>query len=251
MTEPPGGGHGGGDGGGGGDADEKINPAAQRRRLVELVVHDLRNPLSALLGNLELLREELMAGDPSRLVKESLDDCTQLTTRALSLVACILDVAELEAGDLKVERKELSVADLAIKAAARNTAGVRVRELTVTIDVPVGLTAPLDADLAERVFEHLFDNAVRYARRGGKVVVSARRDGAALELAIGNDGPPVPAHEREAIFGRFYRIQARRASAHRGLGLYFCKLAVEAHGGSIAVETRGELGAVFVATFPV
>ncbi len=232
------------------DPDDKIEPAAQRQRLVELVVHDLRNPLSALLGNLELLREELMAGDPSRLVRESLDDCTQLTTRALSLVACILDVAELEAGDLKVEREEVSVAELVTKAAARNAAGVRVRELAVTVDLPAGLTAPLDADLAERVFEHLFDNAVRYARRGGKVAVSATRDDTMVELAIGNDGPPVPAHEREAIFGRFYRIEARRATAHRGLGLYFCKLAVEAHGGHICVETRGELGAVFVARIP-
>jgi len=221
---------------------------AQRRRLVELVVHDLRNPLSALLGNLELLREELVGS--SQVVQEGLDDCAQLTTRVLSLVACILDVAELEAGDLRVDRAPVSIADLATKAAARNASGVRLREVSSVLEVPADLQANLDGDLFERVLEHLFDNSVRYARRGGKVVVSARMLPGALEIAVGNDGPPVPAAEREAIFGRYHKLDQRRASVHRGLGLYFCRLAVEAHHGTLSVETRGELGAVFVARLP-
>jgi len=221
----------------------------RRRQLVELVVHDLRNPLSALLGNLELLREELGA-DVTRPVRDGLDDCTQLTTRALSLVATILDVAELEAGDLTVERRDCDVAELVADAQARNLAGVRVRDITVEVDIPAGLRASVDPDLTARVLEHLIDNALRFARRGGRIVVAARRDGDTVELAIGNDGPPVAEKEREAIFGRSYRAEARRATAHRGLGLFFCRVAVEAHGGTIAVETRGDLGAVFVARLP-
>jgi K+-sensing histidine kinase KdpD len=219
-----------------------------RRRLVELVVHDLRNPLAALMGNLELLREEL--ADASAFVREGLDGCQELATRALTLVATILDVNELEAGDLQVELEEIEVDELVQQAVGRNGAGVRVRGLRVEVDVAPQLRAMLDRGLAERVLEHLFDNAVRYARRGGRVVVSAARVDGDVELAVGNDGPPVPEKEREAIFGRTYRAEARRATAHRGLGLYFCKLAVEAHGGSINVETRGDLGAVFVARIP-
>jgi len=220
----------------------------ERRRLVELVVHDLRNPLAALMGNLELLREELDDGATAS-VREGLEGCTELVTRALTVVATILDVNELEAGDLEVKVRDVDLADLVAQAVSRTRAGVRVRGLRVEIDVP-DLRAALDRTLAARVLEHLFDNAVRYARRGGRVVVSARRDGADLEIAVGNDGPPVPEHEREAIFGRTYRAEARRATAHRGLGLYFCKLAVEAHGGTIGVESRGDLGAVFVARIP-
>ena len=212
-------------------------------------MHDLRNPLSALLGNLDLLREEL-GTEVTRAVRDGLDDCTQLTTRALSLVATILDVAELEAGDLTVERRDTDVAALVTDAAAKNVAGARVRDVTVDTSIPAGLRAMLDPDLAARVFEHLIDNALRFARRGGRVSITARKDADSLELAIGNDGPPVPAAEREAIFGRSYRAEARRASAHRGLGLYFCRVAVEAHGGTISVETRGDLGAVFVARLP-
>lgn len=221
----------------------------ERQRLVELVVHDLRNPLSALLGNLELLREELGDG-VSRAARDSLDDCTALTTRTLSLVSCILDVTELEAGDLRVDRRQVDLQELVDEAVARNGPGVRVKNLSVDVSVPTGLGATLDAGLCERVLEHLLDNAVRFARRGGRVSVAISRTGDELELAIGNDGPPVPAAEREAIFGRKYRAEARRASAHRGLGLYFCRLAVEAHGGTIAVEERPPLGAVFVARLP-
>jgi two-component system, OmpR family, heavy metal sensor histidine kinase CusS len=219
-----------------------------RKRLVELVVHDLRNPLAALLGNLELLHDELGEATPS--VREGLDACTELATRALTLVATILDVAELEAGDLTVERRGVGLAGLVAQATARNAAGVRVRELRLEVEVAGDLVASLDPDLAERVLEHLLDNAIRYARRGGRVVISSSRHDGVLEIAIGNDGPPVPPAEREAIFGRHYKAQARRASAHRGLGLYFCKLAVEAHGGTLAVEERGDLGAVFVARLP-
>jgi K+-sensing histidine kinase KdpD len=221
----------------------------ERRRLVELVVHDLRNPLSALLGNLDLVRDELGDG-ATPAVREGLEDCTALAARALSLVACIMDVAEMETGDLQVERENVDVGEVVAAAVARNAAAVRVKGVGVEVHIAPGLRASLDDALAERVLEHLVDNAVRYARRGGRVEVAAKLDGGELELAIGNDGPPVPASEREAIFGRTYKIEQRRAQVHRGLGLYFCRLAVEAHGGSIGVEERPPLGAVFVARIP-
>jgi K+-sensing histidine kinase KdpD len=226
------------------------NRDSQRKRLVELVVHDLRNPLSALLGNIEHLREELGEG-ASPAAREGLDDCAALTTRALSLVACILDVEELEKGDLQVERTPVDLAELVAAALARNAPAIRVRALSVDLRIPEGMQASLDGGLFERVLEHLLDNGVRYARRGGRVEVAVTRDASTLEIAIGNDGPPVPASEREAIFGRHYRADERRAKVHRGLGLYFCRLAIEAHGGTIAVEERPPLGAVFVARLPV
>ncbi len=71
----------------------------------------------------------------------------------------------------------------------------------------------LDPDLFWRIFENLLDNAARFAPRGGRCTLSVRRDEAGLEIAIGNSGPPVPAEERDAIFGRFYQVEARRAAA--------------------------------------
>jgi signal transduction histidine kinase len=224
----------------------------KKQRLAALMVHELRNPLAALTGNLEILKDELAGQAISPIAIESLADCQQLVARVQSLCATILDVDELEDGVLRAHRAAVDVDQVVRRALATVDRPLKVRGLRLEIDVPAALTAAVDPDLFARVVENLLDNAVRYAPRGGRVIVAARRDTGELELCVGNDGPPVADSEREAIFSRYYRIEARKAGARagRGLGLYFCRLAVEAHGGTIAVEQRGELGAVFVVRLP-
>ncbi len=224
----------------------------KKQRLAALMVHELRNPLAALSGNLELLKEELAGQTVSPIATESLADCVSLVARVQSLCSTILDVDELEDGVLRARRAAVDVDAIFRRALIFVDRPIKVRALRMEIDVPGGLLAAVDPDLFARVVENLLDNAVRYAPRGGRLWLAARRDLGELELCIGNDGPPVPDAEREQIFSRYYRIEARRAGARagRGLGLYFCRLAVEAHGGTITVEPRGELGAVFVARLP-
>jgi signal transduction histidine kinase len=224
----------------------------KKQRLARLVVHDLRNPLAALQGHLELMREDLVGYRVPDAVTEGIDDCTSLVAKSLALLATILDVEELEEGVLKARPVPTEVDALVQRAATVNRPAMRIRQLRVTVDVAPGLTARLDPELTYRVLESLLDNAVRYAPRSGRVDVAARDLGDGIEIAIGNDGPPVGDDEREAIFGRYYRIEERRAGARagRGLGLYFCRLAIAAQGGTLVVERRGELGAVFVARLP-
>jgi two-component system, OmpR family, heavy metal sensor histidine kinase CusS len=144
------------------------------------------------------------------------------------------------------------ITELIDRARAGNRANFEVRGLRVDVDVDPEMIVRIDRDLFSRVIENLLDNAARYAPRGGRCAVSAMRDESGVEIAIGNSGPPVPEADRAAIFGRYHQVEARRASAraNRGLGLYFCKLAVEAHSGTIHVEQRGDLGAVFVVHIP-
>jgi two-component system, OmpR family, heavy metal sensor histidine kinase CusS len=224
----------------------------KKQRLAALVVHDLRNPLAALSGNLEILREELAGQPMSPIAVDSLADCLSLVAKVQSLCATILDVDELEDGVLRAQRAEVDIDALVRRSLALIARPIEARSLRIEIDVPGGLHAVVDPDLFARVIENLLDNSVRYAPRGGRLVVSAARVGGELILAIGNDGRPVSAPEREVIFTRYHQIEARRshARAGRGLGLYFCRLAVEAHGGTIDVESRGDLGAVFVVTVP-
>ncbi len=172
--------------------------------------------------------------------------------KTLGLVATILDVDELEDGMLHAHRAPVKLVELIERARAGNRAHFEVRQLACVVDVDPELVVQLDRDLFGRVIENMLDNATRYAPRGGRCEIVAKRIGAAVEIAIGNSGPPVPPAEREQIFGRYFQVERRRASAraNRGLGLYFCKLAVEAHGGTIHVESRGDLGAVFVAMLP-
>ncbi len=236
-----------------GESESARELREKKRVLAALVVHDLRSPLSAISGYLGLLREELTE-DPSH-SKQALayiDDATTLVGKALSLVATILDVDELEDGILRAQPAPVRIIELIDRARAGNRASFEVRELTVEVDVDPDLVVRLDRELFSRVVENLIDNSSRYAPRGGRVAVAVKRDEQGVEVAIGNSGPPVPESERERIFGRYFQVEARRAAAraNRGLGLYFCKLAAEAHGGSIHVEQRGSLGAVFVVRLP-
>ena len=225
----------------------------KKRVLAALVVHDLRSPLSAIHGYLNLIREEVTNDKPA---KEQtllyLDDAMTLVNKALGLVATILDVDELEDGILRAQLAPFRIIELIERACAGNRVQFEVRDLTVEVDVDPDMVVRLDRDLFSRIVENLIDNSARYAPRGGRVAIAVRRDDQGVEIAIGNTGVPVPESERERIFGRYFQVEARRAAAraNRGLGLYFCKLAAEAHGGTIHVEQRGDLGAVFVVRIP-
>jgi signal transduction histidine kinase len=234
-----------------GDEDSVRELREKRRVLAALVVHDLRSPLAAAIGYINLLRDELAGGQTAE-VMSYLDDTEVLLGKALGLVATILDVDELEDGMLHAQLAPVRLLDLIERARQGNRAHFEVRQLRCDIDVDPEMIVPLDRDLFGRVIENMLDNATRYAPRGGRCAIAAKRDEHGVEIAIGNNGPPVPAADRAQIFGRYFQVERRRASAraNRGLGLYFCKLAVEAHGGSIHVEERGDLGAVFVARLP-
>lgn len=235
------------------ESDSARELREKKRVLAALVVHDLRSPLSAIHGYLSLLREEIVA--PTQDVATQLayiDDAHTLVGKALGLVATILDVDELEDGILRAELAPVRIIEIVDRARSGNRAQFEVRGLKVDVEVDPDMVVRLDRDLFARVIENLIDNSARYAPRNGRCAITVRRDNLGVEIAIGNSGPPVPESERERIFGRYFQVEARRAAAraNRGLGLYFCKLAAEAHGGTIHVEQRGDLGAVFVVRIP-
>ncbi len=241
----------------GSERDSARELREKKRVLAQLVVHDLRSPLSAIQGYLQLLRDEISEsvsaeGSGSSKALSYVDDATTLVGKALSLVATILDVDELEDGILRAHPGPVRLGELVEHARSGNRAHFEVRNLKLELDYDPETVLRIDRDLFARVIENLLDNATRYAPRGGRCTISVDRIAGGTEIAIGNNGPPVPANERDAIFGRYFQVEARRAAAraNRGLGLYFCKLAVEAHGGTIHVEERGELGAVFVVKLP-
>lgn len=222
--------------------DEELR--RKKRALAALVVHDLRSPLSGALAYLDLLVGEDDAGKQRALAA----DARELVTKALSLVATILDVDELEDGILRANPQRTALAKTITGAWTTALAGTARRDVRFECAVPAGLEVEIDHDLFDRVIENLFDNAIRYAPQNGRVAAAAALADGTLELTVGNDGPAVPLAEREAIFGRYHQIEARRAAAraNRGLGLYFCRLAVEAHGGAITVEERPDLPTTFV-----
>lgn len=222
---------------------------ARRRELAKLVVHDLRNPIAAIIGHLDLLRLEL--GEVAPHAGALLDDLTGLAHKALGMVGMLLDVEELEEGVLRAEPCRVALVEFLgalIKPYRATCAG---RSIGLSTEI-AELEVLLDPDLVGRVVENLLDNAVRYAARRGRVALHAGLVDGVLEVRIGNDGPPVPADDRAQIFERYFRIEARRAAAResRGLGLFFCKLVAAAHGGSIDVVESAALPCEFVLRLP-
>jgi signal transduction histidine kinase len=227
----------------------------KKRDLAALVVHDLRSPIAGIIGAAELLASEIHSQPLDReQALQLVAQVDQLGRKALMLVASMLDVEELEEGMLVARHEDVRVSEYLEELVRPYRTSVASRGLRLELDLAPGLAARFDRGLVGRVVENLLDNAVRYAARRGRVVIRARREGDRLAIAVGNDGPAVPAEERTRLFERYYRAEERRLSAreNRGLGLYFCRLAAEAHGGSITVEAEPpELPCVFALRLPL
>ncbi len=238
-------------GGGGGGADR---PAwSGEHSLVATMVHDLKNPLAALAGNLAILREEL-AGPPalSPTATRCLEDSIILCTRALMMAQAIADVEALEAGTV-VARPVLTRVRPEVDAAiAMVVTNLRARDLSLEVDVADDAVVIVDGRLLAHVVQNLLDNAVRYAARGGRIRVAVTAIDRKLVLEVGNDGLPLTDDERTSVFEREFRSAERAGAARLGrdFGLYFCHLVAAAHHGSITVEQRPELTTVFVVRIP-
>jgi signal transduction histidine kinase len=102
-----------------------------------------------------------------------------------------------------------------------------------------------DRDLLRRVLENLVDNACKYTNEGGVISIRTRREAKSIKVEVVDDGPGIPAEARERVFDKYVQLGERRARSSRGLGLAFCKLAIEAHGGHIWVQDNQPHGARF------
>lgn len=236
------------------NANRQLRELERRKRdLTALVVHDLRSPLSGVIGAAELLGNALRADPPDLETALQLTEQVDLLAgKALGLVASMLDVEELEQGMLIARIEEVWLTEFCGALIRPYLVHAGARSLAMSVEVPPGLRAFFDPGLVSRVIENLLDNGVRYAARRGRVVLRARHVDNALVIEVGNDGPAVPVENRERIFERYFQIDARRVAAreNRGLGLYFCRLAAEAHSGSIKVTSEPPLTCLFQLRLP-
>jgi two-component system sensor histidine kinase/response regulator len=217
----------------------------QKEQLVAYVVHDLKNPVNSIGLQAEVLLRDREGSDRGRRAGERIRDETR---NLLRMITTLLDVARADAGQLAPAPRRLDLSALIGQVAGElelraSSAGVRL-ELDVT-----ALVVDADPDLLRRVVENLVDNAIRHAPEDSEVRIATRRADGGVELRVRDHGAGLPAGQREAVFERFVRGTGPSAAGNRGLGLAFCKLAVEVHGGRIWVEDAGP-GAAFCAWMP-
>jgi signal transduction histidine kinase len=220
-----------------------------RNELTQLIVHDLKNPLSVITSGLSLVARGQFANSPE--TQQSL--ITQLEESGQNLISLIddlLDVERMEAGKLMPEKTAVNLKSLIGERvqAYRILAQTNKQELKLFMpSVPVKVS--VDQNLIERVMNNLLANALKFTPEGGEIAVTLSLANEDVVIFVDDNGPGVPNFEREHIFEKFGQIERaeRRGS---GLGLTFCKMAVEAHGGSVTVLDSLLGGARFVVRLP-
>jgi two-component system sensor histidine kinase KdpD len=218
-----------------------------RNALLSSVSHDLRTPLGVVTGATSaLLDEDAPTDEATR--RELLQTAHEEALRLSRLVRNLLDMTRLEAGAMKVQKRNESVEELVGSALGRTADRLRGREVSARI--PAELVAACDSALAEQVVINLLENATKYSPPGGPVDVAAREEGGRVELEVSDRGPGVPEGDTTRIFEKFYRVHEHEGGGV-GLGLAICKGIVEAHGGTIRVLPRTGGGATFRFTLPL
>lgn len=229
--------------------DDLMRLTLQREQLVSFVVHDLKNPLHSmdLLAQL-LLKDGKLDGSGT----ESVELIRAEVRTLVRLVRNLLDVSRSDEGQLVPRKSLVDLAVLSDEVVETLSLRATTYEVKLAKDVQAA-TVVADEDLLRRVIENLVENAIRHAPKGTTVSLSAERGPHVTELRVRDLGPGVPSEMRQRVFERFVQLDsAERGGARRGghgLGLAFCKLAVEAHGGTISVED-GAPGAVFCVRLP-
>lgn len=221
-----------------------------RDELLHLIVHDLRAPLSGMILSLGMLQEDL-ADSVDDDIREDLAGVHEGARLLSSMVTDLLDMNRMEAGDLPLELEQHSSKTL-IDLAIRSLGGlVHNRSLTVVADEDFRLVC--DAGVVRRILSNLLDNALKHTRRSVPVEVSVHRNGDRLRFAVRDEGQGISAEFLDLVFERFGQVKARRKGrrASTGLGLAFCQLATQAHGGEISVESTVGEGTVFWFELPI
>jgi signal transduction histidine kinase len=224
-----------------------------RNELMTMLVHDLQSPLGNVISSLELMRYELPE-DADPVLASIVDIAGRSSRRLQTLIRSLLDISYLEAGHPLKELEFVDVLDLVEDAREIIEPTLERRHATLVTEHPEEMPAVyVDADMIRRVFINLLDNASKYTPEGKQVTVQIAEPAegdARIQVSISDQGKGVPPRYREAIFEKFRRLQGKGAPKGLGLGLAFCRLAIDAHGGTIAVDDAPDGGARFSFTLP-
>jgi two-component system sensor histidine kinase BaeS len=219
-----------------------------RRQMTADIAHELRTPLSVILGYTEALTDGKLQAAPETfgVLHEEAQHLNRLVDdlRTLSLA---------DAGELPLTRRPVEPQPLLERTAAAYAERARQKGVAVEVDAEPGLPeVAVDPDRMIQVFSNLVSNALRYTKQGGRITMKARSASDALILEVQDDGAGIPAEDLPHVFERFYRgDKSRHEHGPSGLGLAIAKSMVEAHGGTISVQSMPGAGTIFAVQLPL
>jgi PAS domain S-box-containing protein len=222
-----------------------------KSQLLSTVSHELRTPLASIKGfATTLLRDDVEWDEESR--REFLAIIDEESDRLTELIGNLLDMARIEAGTLRVEADPTDLRPIILKTVAEFRMMTRAHEIEVNL--PPSLPAVMaDPRRARQILRNLVENAIKYSPDGGPIIVSAQARSGDVLTSVADRGIGIEEQQLEHIFDRFYQVDnaSTRKVGGSGLGLSICKAIIEAHDGSIWVESQPGAGSTFHFTLPL
>ena len=222
-----------------------------KSQLLSTVSHELRTPLASIKGfATTLLRDDVEWDDTSR--REFLAIIDEESDRLGELIGNLLDMSRIEAGTLRIEPEPADLRPIIEDTAAEFRRMTRDHNIEVLL--PADLPAVMaDTRRARQVLRNLLENAVKYSPDGGPIVIAARVESGTAQISVSDQGIGIEEHQLPRIFDRFYQVDSAstRKVGGSGLGLSICKAIVEAHHGSLWVESQPGAGSTFTFTLPL
>ena len=174
---------------------------------------------------------------------DALNDCLEESERVLTMLVTLMDIAEAEAGVVKLDHSSVNVERLVEQIIDLYQHVAEEKEIAIVVEVPGHLHLSGDAARLQRALGNLMDNALKFTPAGGRVTIKAARAEGGITIEVCDTGEGIPKDELERIWERLYRVEKSRTQRGLGLGLSFVKAIIEAHGGTVSVESQVGHGA--------
>lgn len=233
------------------DISERLALDELRTDLTSMIFHDLRSPLGNIISSLEVLQMTLPTDDET--LQPVLSIANRSSRRLSRLIDSLLDLGQLEAGQAVLNKTSASLRALIVEAVeeVHPVAEARGLQLQLRLAQPDLPNIEMDVDMVRRIVINLLENASKYTRSGGRITITATAGDGEVRVSVTDTGLGISPNDQKIIFSKFARVQHEGGPKGLGLGLAFCRLAVEAHGGRIMVESDEGKGSTFTFTLPL
>lgn len=218
-----------------------------RKDMQAMITHDLRSPLSAMLGYAGLIRNAKICKNEEDALKY-LDSLARAGKEMLILISNLLGWSWLEEGKIKFHKESLPVSPILKEVVENLEVLAKPKNLSIAVGAPEDLWVLTDGDKLKEILNNLITNAVKFSRPGGTVKISALEEGDKVRISVKDEGLGIPSEEKEKLFEKFSNL--RKPGSGTGLGLYIVKTLTEALDGTVEVESEVGQGSIFTLLLP-